>query len=51
MSLQKFKNVCFSSKFWRKLIYVRTLDELYHLVPVERAAVPEKVKKYDLKYT
>ncbi|KAG4073993.1 hypothetical protein HA402_014198 [Bradysia odoriphaga] len=39
-----------SSKFWRKLVYIRTLEELYHSVPVEKAAVPEKVKKYDVKY-
>jgi prune homolog 2 len=42
----------FSSKFWRKLIYVRTLEELYQLVPViERTAVPEKVKNYDSRHT
>ncbi|KAJ6641618.1 Protein prune like 2 [Pseudolycoriella hygida] len=39
-----------SSKFWRKLVYIRSLEELYHSVPVEKAAVPEKVKKYDVKY-
>uniref|UniRef100_A0A182NLP2 CRAL-TRIO domain-containing protein n=1 Tax=Anopheles dirus TaxID=7168 RepID=A0A182NLP2_9DIPT len=36
-----------SSKFWRKLVYVGSLDELYKLVPVEKAAVPDKVKKYN----
>ncbi|XP_055529971.1 uncharacterized protein LOC129721443 [Wyeomyia smithii] len=40
-----------SSKFWRKLIYVKTLDELYQLVPVERAAVPEKVKSFDCRHS
>ncbi|XP_055631539.1 uncharacterized protein LOC129771670 [Toxorhynchites rutilus septentrionalis] len=40
-----------SSKFWRKLIYVKTLEELYEMVPVERAAVPDKVKNYDGKHT
>ncbi|XP_053685225.1 uncharacterized protein LOC128734869 [Sabethes cyaneus] len=40
-----------SSKFWRKLVYVKTLDELYQLVPVERAAVPEKVKSYDCRHS
>lgn len=39
-----------SSKFWRKLVYIRTLDDLYQIVPVEKAAVPEKVKIYDRKY-
>ncbi|GAB0092647.1 uncharacterized protein DMENIID0001_076570 [Sergentomyia squamirostris] len=39
-----------SSKFWRKLIYVNNLDELYTMVPMmERAAVPEKVKNYNSK--
>lgn len=36
-----------STKFWRKLVYIRTLDDLYEKIPVERAAVPEKVKLYD----
>uniref|UniRef100_A0AAG5DAF0 CRAL-TRIO domain-containing protein n=1 Tax=Anopheles atroparvus TaxID=41427 RepID=A0AAG5DAF0_ANOAO len=36
-----------SSKFWRKLVYVRSLEELYKLVPVEKAAVPDKVKHYN----
>ncbi|XP_058460611.1 probable serine/threonine-protein kinase dyrk2 [Malaya genurostris] len=40
-----------SSKFWRKLVYVKTLDELYELVPVERAAVPDKVKNYDCRHS
>lgn len=40
-----------SSKFWKKLVYIRCLDELYSQVPIEKAAVPEKVKKYDVKYT
>ncbi|XP_055606286.1 caytaxin [Uranotaenia lowii] len=40
-----------SSKFWRKLIYVKTLEELYNLVPVERAAVPDKVKNYDSRHS
>ncbi|XP_050095203.1 uncharacterized protein LOC126577556 isoform X1 [Anopheles aquasalis] len=36
-----------SSKFWRKLVYVTSLENLYRLVPVEKAAVPDKVKLYD----
>uniref|UniRef100_A0A182PHF7 CRAL-TRIO domain-containing protein n=1 Tax=Anopheles epiroticus TaxID=199890 RepID=A0A182PHF7_9DIPT len=36
-----------SSKFWRKLVYVTSLEELYKLVPVEKAAVPDKVKSYN----
>ncbi|XP_053674173.1 uncharacterized protein LOC128724474 [Anopheles nili] len=36
-----------SSKFWRKLIYVTSLEELYKLVPVEKAAIPDKVKNYN----
>ncbi|XP_055385260.1 putative uncharacterized protein DDB_G0282133 [Condylostylus longicornis] len=39
-----------SSKFWRKLIYVRTLEELYSMVSVEKTAIPDKVKTYDAKY-
>lgn len=41
----------FSSKFWRKLIYVRSLEELYSLVSVEKAAIPDKVKNYDSKHS
>lgn len=40
-----------SSKFWRKLVYVKTLGELYQLVPVEKAAVPDKVKNYDSRHS
>lgn len=40
-----------SSKFWRKLVYIRTLDDLYRIIPVEKAAVPEKVKIYDRKHS
>lgn len=40
-----------SSKFWRKLIYVRSLEELYSLVSVEKAAIPDKVKNYDSKHS
>lgn len=40
-----------STKFWRKMIYVRSLSELYGLVDVERAAVPDKVRNYDLKHS
>uniref|UniRef100_A0A182WKF4 CRAL-TRIO domain-containing protein n=1 Tax=Anopheles minimus TaxID=112268 RepID=A0A182WKF4_9DIPT len=36
-----------SSKFWRKLVYVTSLEDLYKLVPVEKAAVPDKVKNYN----
>lgn len=38
-----------SSKFWRKLVYIRTLDDLYKHVPVEKPAIPDKVKIYDKK--
>lgn len=38
-----------SSKFWRKLVYVQTLNELTSLVAIEKAAIPEKVKQYDAK--
>lgn len=40
-----------STKFWRKLVYVRSLNELYGFVNVERAAVPDKVRNYDLKHS
>ncbi|XP_055911267.1 bcl-2/adenovirus E1B 19 kDa-interacting protein 2-like protein isoform X2 [Eupeodes corollae] len=38
-----------SSKFWRKLVYVQTLNELSSLVNVESASIPDKVKQYDAK--
>lgn len=38
-----------SSKFWRKLVYVQTLNELTSLVAIEKAAIPDKVKQYDAK--
>ncbi|CAG9794279.1 unnamed protein product [Diatraea saccharalis] len=38
-----------SSKFFRKLSYVRSLEELSRLVPVEPNAIPEMVKQYDAK--
>lgn len=38
-----------STKFWRKLVYVKSLDELGLHVVVEKAAIPEKVKQYDAK--
>ncbi|XP_059615935.1 protein prune homolog 2 isoform X2 [Phlebotomus argentipes] len=38
-----------SSKFWRKLIYVKNLEDLCVMVPVEKAAIPEKVKSYNTK--
>ncbi|XP_064545920.1 protein prune homolog 2 [Drosophila montana] len=38
-----------STKFWRKLVYVKSLDELGLHVIVEKAAIPEKVKQYDAK--
>lgn len=38
-----------SSKFWRKLVYVKNLEELYSLLPsVETQAVPDKVKIFDV---
>ncbi|XP_068621887.1 protein prune homolog 2 [Battus philenor] len=36
-----------SSKFFRKLSYIRNLEELMRLVPVEPNAIPEIVKEYD----
>ncbi|XP_026736371.1 protein prune homolog 2 isoform X2 [Trichoplusia ni] len=36
-----------SSKFFRKLSYVRSLSELMQKVPVEPNAIPEIVKQYD----
>ncbi|XP_072937712.1 uncharacterized protein [Epargyreus clarus] len=36
-----------SSKFFRKLSYVRSLDELLSKVPVEPNAIPDLVKEYD----
>ncbi|XP_037296084.1 protein prune homolog 2-like isoform X1 [Manduca sexta] len=36
-----------SSKFFRKLSYVRSLAELAALVPVEPNAIPDQVKQYD----
>ncbi|KAH8349755.1 hypothetical protein KR084_005642, partial [Drosophila pseudotakahashii] len=38
-----------STKFWRKLVYVKSLEELGSHVVVEKAAIPEKVKQYDAK--
>ncbi|RVE49729.1 hypothetical protein evm_005599 [Chilo suppressalis] len=38
-----------SSKFFRKLSYVRSLEELSRFVPVEPNAIPELVKQYDAK--
>lgn len=54
-SLYSFKNKSLnffycSSKFWRKLVYVRSLDELYGLVTVEKTAIPDKVKMFDAKH-
>ncbi|XP_053954785.1 uncharacterized protein LOC128860984 [Anastrepha ludens] len=40
-----------SAKFWRKLVYVKSLDELAKHVIVEKAAIPEKVKQYDARHT
>ncbi|KAJ1527034.1 hypothetical protein ONE63_008577 [Megalurothrips usitatus] len=36
-----------SSKFSRKLRFVNSLDDLYDLLPLEHASIPDKVKKYD----
>ncbi|XP_073843568.1 uncharacterized protein [Musca autumnalis] len=39
-----------STKFWRKLVYVKSLDELsQYVTALEKAAIPEKVKQYDSK--
>uniref|UniRef100_A0A1B0CL67 CRAL-TRIO domain-containing protein n=2 Tax=Lutzomyia longipalpis TaxID=7200 RepID=A0A1B0CL67_LUTLO len=40
-----------SSKFWRKFIYVKNLEDLYEMVPVEKAAIPEKVKQFNSRAT
>lgn len=40
-----------SAKFWRKLVYVNSLEELYTYVTVEKAAVPDKVKNHDAKHS
>ncbi|XP_048002414.1 protein prune homolog 2 [Leguminivora glycinivorella] len=42
-----FTKAFVSSKFFRKLSYVRNLTELMTLVPVEPNAIPELVKQYD----
>ncbi|XP_067646790.1 protein prune homolog 2 isoform X2 [Eurosta solidaginis] len=39
-----------SAKFWRKLVYVKSLEELAKHVVVEKAAIPEKVKQYDARH-
>lgn len=39
--------VLFSAKFYRKLSFISSLRELLARVPIEVAAVPEKVKAYD----
>ncbi|XP_053621712.1 protein prune homolog 2 isoform X2 [Plodia interpunctella] len=36
-----------SSKFFHKLSYVRSLEELHRLVPVEPNAIPDVVKQFD----
>lgn len=36
-----------SQKFWRKMVYVPSLEELYQLVPVERNSIPDKVMNYN----
>ncbi|RZC37064.1 prune -like 2 [Asbolus verrucosus] len=36
-----------SSKFYRKITYIATLKELMVRVPLEAAAIPDKVKAYD----
>jgi len=47
LNLQPF--ILGSTKFWRKLVYVKSLEELGLHVVVEKAAIPEKVKQYDAK--
>ncbi|XP_022115378.2 protein prune homolog 2 [Pieris rapae] len=37
-----------SSKFFHKLNYVKSLDELFSKVPVEPNAIPERVKQFDI---
>eukprot|EP00736_Rhodelphis_marinus_P007729 Rmarinus@m.14194 len=38
-----------SSKFWSKVQVLRTLDELYELVPRAKIHIPDHVKRYDRK--
>lgn len=40
-----------SSKFWRKMVYVPSLEELYTLVPLERNSIPEKVLSYNARHS
>lgn len=39
--------ICCSSKFIKKLSYVKNLDELMEKVPVDPNAIPDLVKQYD----
>lgn len=36
-----------SSKFSRKMHFINSLAELYDILPIEEASIPEKVKQYD----
>ncbi|KAG5679091.1 hypothetical protein PVAND_008685 [Polypedilum vanderplanki] len=40
-----------SAKFWRKLVYVPSLEELYTLVPLERNSIPDKVLSFNARHS
>ncbi|XP_070498337.1 protein prune homolog 2 isoform X2 [Chironomus tepperi] len=40
-----------SAKFWRKLVYVPSLEELYTLVPLERNSIPDKVLTFNARHS
>lgn len=40
-----------SSKFWRKMVYVQSLQELYQLVPVEKNSIPDKVLTFNARHS
>lgn len=45
--IYELNSFVFSSKFYRKLVFVKSLKELSARIPLETAAVPSKVKAYD----
>ncbi|KAL7051681.1 hypothetical protein ACKWTF_004570 [Chironomus riparius] len=40
-----------SAKFWRKMVYVPSLEELYTLVPLERNSIPDKVLAFNARHS
>lgn len=41
---------CYSHKFWKKVHYIKCLDDLYQLLPrLQKAAIPTKVVQFDEK--